>query len=786
MNGKKRICKAGAICLAAAFLLGSCHVKGKEPAEPTQSGEANAETEFFFLEEVNASDETKPSESEKPLEEGYESETEIRYGDWLTAWNDNTTDDYQAVMKQPLKKIKVEGDLSGAGAVFVCENGCARQGMHTFSSYKEDWSGANGITADGREYEIKIMVDPERVGRQIDLLAPISGRDGYVASFSERGANGKQIKYWFYVLDANYQVIRSVQANMAEGRQIDRLLGDGEGNFHVICEDKSKKAYAVISPEGEVLFEKEVTAVVSELRAFGGGRVLLEETENGQQAAVIRQGEANLGTGTFSELPVFQDETIKKKMAEYVYFVMPIDEWRLVWCAKEGILSYDSTSKELKTLYRWSNHGIVPNWVNDLTITNEGSIEMLYVDENEDGLSYLKLEPTKEKKEIKSITFAVRPGNKEKFEQAAAFFQKKYPDYVIVVKDDYDETNLLTQLGAGDGPVLVDTSLTGFEELEKLWQPLDGFLEQAGLLDEIIPETLELGKIGGVTYGIVRDFQIQTLLIRDSGPRDWDYGGFLQALEDFDGATLTNRYVQSSADLRYRYFDILKNGYEDNYYFSANSGKTIFGTAEFERVVSLSKKALRCPPAEEGKALREGEVLCECGWVPSIMTAFKLRRRLEANGERAIGYPTKNGARHRLEAISPIAIRNTATQEDKQIAYTFLKVYLSKEAMETHDIFLPVRKDVLEDLFMEYQETVENEKLRGEYNPNSMPEIDWEKDVEFLYGLIRNSIAQRSFPTGLEQIFDEEFDDYLEGRIDGNALSNHVEKRVNLYLMEQK
>ena len=785
MNGKKLRWRAGVICLATALLFGSCHGKKNEQTQQSRSIEEASSTEYSFLEEGNSSDGADLSKETKPLEEGYESETEVMYGERLMAWNDNAVDDYQAVMRQPLKKIKVDGDLSGAGAFFVSENGCTRHGIHSFGSYKKNWNGANGITVDGREYEVKIMVDPERVGMQIDHLAPISGKNGYVASFSERDASGKQIKYWFYELDADFQVIRSVQANMAEGKQIDRLMGDGAGNFHVICEDGSlKMTYVIISPEGEVLFEKEDVALISELRAFGGGRVAVEE--KGMETQELWLGEANLGTGTFSELPAFQDETIKKKMTELVYLVTAIDEWRLLWCAKEGILSYDSTSKECKTIYQWSHHGIIPKRIYDLTVTKDGSIAMLYVDESEEDLIYLKLEPTKEKKELKSITFAVRGGNKERYEQAAAFFQKKYPEYVIYLKDDYDETSLLAQLGAGDGPVLVDTSLTGFEELEKLWQPLDGFLEQAGLMDEIIPETLELGKINGVTYGIVRDFQIQTLLISDSGPSNWDYEGYLKALESFDGAAFSHRDLESAADWRFWYFDVLKNGYEDNYYFNPETGETIFEKAEFERVLKLSQKALRCLPAEEGKSLREGEVLCECGWVPSIMAAFKLRRRLEANGERAIGYPTKDGARHRLDAISPIAIRSTATPEEKQIAYTFLKVYLSKEAMESANLFLPIRKDVLEDMFEEYQATVEGEKLLGKYNPNSMPEIDWDKDVEFLYGLIRNGVAQRSLPTGLEQIFEEEFDDYLEGQIDGKALSDHMEKRVNLYLMEHK
>ena len=132
-------------------------------------------------------------------------------------------------------------------------------------------------------------------------------------------------------------------------------------------------------------------------------------------------------------------------------------------------------------------------------VTADGTIEILYQDVG--GRNYVVLKPTENKEELKSITIAVSPYNKNAYLSAAAYFVQKYPQYNVIVKDDYDETSLLTQLGAGEGPVLIDTELTGFENLEKLWQPLDGFLEASGLAKEVIPEALELGKIGGVTYG---------------------------------------------------------------------------------------------------------------------------------------------------------------------------------------------------------------------------------------------------------------------------------------------
>ena len=138
----------------------------------------------------------------------------------------------------------------------------------------------------------------------------------------------------------------------------------------------------------------------------------------------------------------------------------------------------------------------------------------------------------------------------------------------------------MTQLGGGDGPVLVDTELTGFESLAKLWQPLDGFMEETGLVKEMYPETLELGKIDGVTYGIVRNFSIETLLVPASGPSDWNYEVFLDALDKFDGSALTYRGIELPCDGREKYFDILKNSMDDTYFLNWETGDILFGSME--------------------------------------------------------------------------------------------------------------------------------------------------------------------------------------------------------------
>ena len=700
-------------------------------------------------------------------------------------WKDNALDDLQAIFNIPVHRFVPNGIITGGrGCVMVGEGGSVIFKQHLFSDYRINWSGVNGVAADGEGFSYRIEAGMVQTGALIECIGQMAGGKGYVAENYVRGDGNELKEQWFYELDECFQVIWSVKAERPISDRIECLMGDADGNYHLIYRmTNGRMNYGVLSQDGTMLMDVPLD-FSAKLYAFGEGRVsVCTDCTNTQQRMYM----ADIDKEKLIELPVSKDENVKQKLSGFVMAVSPLDENSALWCTEEGIFVYDLKDRSTKTVYQWSKHGLSVMGIRDMVVTAEGSVGILYKDKYESDLCYLLLKPTGEREELPSITVAVSPYNKDAFLKTATLFNKMYPSYVINVKDDYDATSLLTQLGAGAGPVLVDTELTGFEDLEKLWQPLDGFLEQTGIANELIPKALEFGKIGDVTYGIVRDFRIDTLITSDSVSGDWDYEGFLSALEQCNGAAFTYEYVDGFADYREQYFGLLENGLWDNYYFDAKTGKTIFGTSDFERVLKLSKKAEQCPSTEEGKTLRNGSALCEQTYLLVEAQVFRLRRRMEANGEHIAGFPTKNGAANLLVANAPLAMRSTATEEEKKIAYTFLKTYLSKEAMEANVAgMFPVRRDVFDTRLKNYEATVETMKMGGSYDPNYMPELDWDKDVTFLNDLIDNGIVQKSFPVGLQKVFDEELGDYLAGRIDGTTLDNHLKSRVWLYLEESK
>ena len=759
------------------LMLSSCSQKNEIDNNQLAINGSTSETEMFsFLEgEVTVSDE---------IGNGEKDPTKAK----ALAWNDNKMDAYHAVINHVVQKIEIEGENPLNSVPFIGEGGCARYGKHYFSDYRKSWDGINGISMKGEEFGTKVEVDLNRVGPQIQALGTLSGKDGYLACFGEY-IEGKYSNDTFYELDQDFQVIRTVSTQLHEHGSTNEIMGDVRGSFHVIYyAGGNKDDYVIVSPDGEILFEKEVEN--ASLCAFGDGRVAL--CEKALVGNVWRFSEYNLETGKIEELIFSKEEAYRNTLNQLsaVFSVTPVDEYQALLCVAEEICLYDVRTKKTETLYKWSNHGILPQEIIHVTKTLDGSIGILYRDGSSRDYIYLLLMPTDEKEELQMITIATTPYN-SKYEKMAALFQKQYPQYVIQVKKDYDETSLLTQLAAGDGPVIIDTSLTGFEDLEKLWQPLDGFFDQTGLVDELIPKALEFGRIGDIPYGIVQQFRIDTLLVTESGPTDWNYDEFLNAVENFSGAAYADVIAEGKwSDQRERFLGIFNNGLEDNYFLDAKTGKTIFGTQAFEKLLKLSQKAANCPPTESWGAILDGEAMCEHEYVFNVQQAILLRRALKTKGVRNIGYPTKKGGRARIVADAPLAIRRTATEEEKKIAYTFLKVCLSKEAINSLGRYnFAVRKDVIEDAFQEYQEQVEELKLLdaySAYDPEKWPELDWEADTKFLYDMIDNGVVKKKFPEGLQKVFDEELGEYIDGRINENAIDSHLKNRVWLYLEELK
>lgn len=434
------------------------------------------------------------------------------------------------------------------------------------------------------------------------------------------------------------------------------LAVDGSGTVHLVYYGDEGQQYLLISPEGE-LISSTGSHITHGLVPLCDGRIVF-------------WGEVwdSEGISTESQLQCMDRETGKPELLAslegvpvYPFYVTLLDEDTLLYADTKGIYCSGLSGEDPQLLYAWLNHGLSVSGIHDMRADAEGGIALIYEDSR--GYNFLCLEPTTEEVETCAITLAaVNPYFG--YKPIVTEFNKRYPRWHIKLEAGYDETTLLTQLGAGSGPVLVDTSLLGFEELEKLWEPLDAVMEQLGIAEELVPSVRNLGKIHGVQYGAVVDFYLSTLVTGGQELKEWDYGAFLQCIADSQKLEALFNIYEGGNYCSLLITKYLCNGIDDARFWDAEAGTTDFDSDEFRQTLELAKKY--CAPEEgvpmDRTLLEEGKVLVNRVYIRSPQTVAGVRIYYGEDAN-CIGYPTKDGSAHYVTGGAPLAIRRTATEE---------------------------------------------------------------------------------------------------------------------------
>ena len=690
------------------------------------------------------------------------------------AGKDNSLDAYSALVNSPLQVEEPTDAIEGGGSgVFLGTARAYSFKKHLLGSAEESWD------------ELAFVTDGEQKGSEhfgwenrIWDVGPVVGTDHYVT------LNDESSRYFLTERDENHQKIREIPLKFLDGVGIQAVINDlsgfavdSSGVVHLVRNTSEGWRYQLLSSEGEIMAEYNLAdGDIQGLVPLYDGRIAFLTYLPAQKQNILQYLDEETG------------EAVKLATPEVeAYFYTLFDEDKLLYADKNGIYRSDLFGQDPELLYLWQNHGLKVHEVLAMQTGEDGRIQLIYRDSESDN--YLCLEPTTEEVEISEITLAVSSYNISYFQSMVVEFNKKYPSCHINIKSNYDETALMTELTAGGGPVLVDSALTGFTEQEKLWQPLDSVLEQLGLAEELLPDVLEVGKINGTQYGIVTNFSLNTLITADPSLENWDYEAFLQSIEDRpELEAIYNNYGEGAGSLFFTH--VLSHGFNDTYLWDAETGTTNFDSEGFRKALEMANKYVEQKEMIYlGEGLVDGKTLCN---EVNILRPEQIAMYRIWFGEKAhfIGYPTKDGAAHFIEADYPLTIRRSASEKEKVIAYAFLKLCLSYEgqsqATKDFNFNLSVRKDVLEEQFATMNENQVFVMGKDEQLIRLGDDMNIEQDWETLLALIDQARPYEYFQRELLDLLWEELDQYFTGTITEDMLINHLESRVGLYLKERE
>ena len=727
-------------------------------------------------------------------------------------WQDNTLDLYEAatirdVTFQTLKDTVCDGEFSddymiaargamhfckrydrnpaeGPGAVFqydammeISRDGSVKEGIVNLESLPEDTRIQRFGMTSGSSQLWAVYKDPAndkaRLFRKFSEEGNVS-QNSKAISISFLNPGGENIRG--FMLD---QKNRIYLLTYTYSFKEDAYYVDSDYNFYVA------------SPEGEKLFETSFTINLSD-----SVMPSLVQLPGGEVGVSYFEGEGSNRKYTLSTYDEGKKDlkVLGALEASYLqYYALTLSATGdLLSVHSAGVTLTNPQTKEETQIYAWKNHGMRVQGASMVTNAHDGVIDLFFRDGR--GMHFISLKPVTEQRPIVNLVLAASSVNADSMQLAANQFNQKYPSYHLEIeKKGYENQRLLSELIAGDGPVLIDTNLTGFETQQKLWEPLGGALEAMGLTSELEPLALECGKIDGETYGIVTNFTIETLLTTDPATKGWNYDAFLEYLQTHQNCKwLYNDYNDNDGTLFIKRF--WQHGLNDGFLFDGEKRESYIDSDRFRAILKLASEKCQSINGEDYASAYEkllsGDELFNLVYFYKP-NDFSLCRILYGDDVIFAGEPMENGSAHVISSVCVLAVRKNASLDEKKGALLFFRELLSYEnqleASKELNFKFSVRKDVLRENFMSL--TGDAHTTSGSFGTVTGIQLgdkaDPEKDYQKFQEILAEAVPVTYLPKELSHIFYEELDPYFEGTIDADRMIQQFNSRVTLYLQEQ-
>lgn len=466
----------------------------------------------------------------------------------------------------------------------------------------------------------------------------------------------------------------------------------------------------------------------------------------------------------------------------YQYFgkFYTLSDGNFLFANSNGIYVLDNKlSDDISKLFAWEDADIALDFVQDISIDDNETIDVIY--ESNESLYFASLTPTSAEEGQTVIDFAITPYGKSKYSQAVVDFNKTYPLYKIVLKEDYDKTSLTSKLISGENPVLIDTGLLGFVENSKLWEPLDSLLTDS---DNVLNSVaLELGSIDGSLLGIVSDFEVEAMVTSED-VSDWTFNEFINLFDNGNYISIAGSDYGSTTLATY----VFDHGPDDSYYIS--DGKANFDSHDFENLLPLIEKSSSAL-IEDNSEINESTLsksLCNTIYFkkPAELAGYHI---LYGDSAHFVGFPGKNSSDVLIHSSSTITVNRNATDAQKEAAFSFIKYLLSYDCQKTiaqsTNYGFSVRSDVFDEQISDIP-NIESVTLATFPTEIKFPTSPDAKAIrEELNRLLKHAKAANFISDQYKDILYEEFSAYFNEACSKDELIKRLSSRIGIYLNER-
>lgn len=629
------------------------------------------------------------------------------------------------------------------------------------------------------------------------------GSDSETGLFTVKYSNWQAV-FFYPTADTKEPKVVQLDDDLFEVGQPMEIMADKEGNIFMQFANVNDGGYIwkVLDNTGKLMTESEkMEGLYSALTALPDGKVGVLHTELAPGAGL---GDLNT-TNLYEVTKEGKENPVVSCGDGGIFIAMQNEEW-IVYANGEGVYKKSLNTGESQLLYLWYQHGIsFPN-IYDMQVDSEGRVKILL--DKDDAMTYIRLSPAEIADspvggmeadfEPVQITFLGNPYTD--YKEYIVEFQKLYPQYSIVIISYPEEERLLTELGAGEGPVLIDTYNVDFIGNAELWECLDEELAVSDLQGELLEKVLACGQIDGKQYGLTFSWTILTYATMHQDITDWNYEEYITYIREHEEVeSLFSEQTPSWFIRRYFFKDLYSCPFIDMETKTAN-----LDSLEFIELLELAN--------EKAIELEDGSNwVSDLDSIERVMAGTRLGDDLYINFPASIswdltvydenlniiGFPGVEGSEHYVNGGDPMVIRKTATDAEKEAAFAFMEFLLSydvQKKMSDMELECSARQDVLTEQLTAIPEhhirmtpgSMEIFEQTGNYEDIKNIEVTIEPEVwtEAFWKLYDKLKPYPTFPEGLTVIIEEELDIYFGGGKTAEETAKILQNRVQLWIDE--
>lgn len=691
---------------------------------------------------------------------------------------DNTIDAYSAKVNKEFEMDSVEGEIGGGRAWLLSDSAALFMKKHVCDTWEATYDQLVCIDNFG-----SVKNEKRSNSNQIWDIGKTAIADEYIEINSD-SEKGFYVSVKKYNGDTIYEVdLPDLNEENGESLCYASPAIDRDGNIHICSQNYEgrERKYIIFDQNGNVQFEDLMMGeYICGFDVLQDGRVAIvvkSEKINSKKEREERRWLVWNKNG-FDEVYHFEWPSLLIDIR-----FCPYEQGKVIYADKEGIYFSDSSFEKKEIIYRFSNHGIKVNNVAEVSLQGKG-IGVIY--ELSHRFYYLYIEPVEEKREIQQISFAVSSQMKNIYNEAVIEFNRKYPTCNVSLVEYENKNLLITEIISGKGPVLIDTSLTGFQNMSQAWEPLDYVLEEISLLECLDSRVIDLGMIDGKLCGIATNYRIDTV-VTNKDYEGWDYKAFVDAIHDNRISYISNSEY-SETDREKIVSKFLVHSLTDSYFIDFNKRKTLFSSSKSKQILQCIKEKQPIDTKIEIKdGIREGYVLCN---QISISNFKELAAYMLIYGDEMVytGYPYEDGAHNIISGIAPITVRKNASKEEKELACAFIETLLSYDSqinmIADHNFGFSVRNDVL-------KEQLEQADFSHGIYVRSLGDVDISKvkkdDVDAIFGnLVKNVRFDNIYSKEMLNVILEEVGNYFNDIISIEDATKNLSNRVGIFLAESE